>query len=514
MAALSLVPSIKHRTPSIKTDGAGGGWTNEATGQGGPLDRHTSTRFVTPAPLTPDEVDALMMHSGIARKIVWRKVDDAMRAGFALVGGPLDADPRLAVECVRWARRRGVHAAAKLAKALARATGGAVVLPVLSGGGALEEPLDRASIRGVARFVVRDRFEARPLGTVSLDPLSPWYGQAEHWQIQGRTRTHRVHASRLIRFDGEPISDRARESREGWGASVLDLLYSRLRNYDTVGDAAAEAVTLLTQGVWSLPGYAEAIAAGNAEKIAARFRAMRAGLGTLGDIVIDAAGGESYQVHGRSFAGLADIREIVESALVAASPYPRIVLLGETTPGLSGGASGELKSYYNDVEACQVDELEDPILDMLGLVLADPRSPLGGLVPPDLALRWASLWTSTPDELAATRLKAAQRRRLDAEVVDRVELRTDPDLVDIYDLADESVMPEPPAVELDAAPVEPDLPMDGEPLVEISAAARQLGMRSSAPLRRLVESGALRSWRAGGGRRRVRWSDVLSLTGS
>lgn len=511
MSARVLLPPLRTRLAhDVKTDGYGGRWRNAATGHGGELDRHASTTFDPSVSLDEATVDALMMFCGLARKIVWRKVEDAMRPGFTLTGEVFASDPALGRTCSKWLRRRGVLATIKLAKASARATGGAMIFAATNSG-RFADPLDKAGER-VVNLVVRDRFEVQPHGQVALDPDSPWYGSCERWRVRGQTRDHLVHTSRLVRLDGEPISDRARAYRDGWGASVLDLVFAELRNQGLTSDSAAEAVTLLTQGVFRMKGYHEALASSDASKIAARYRAIRAGLGTLGDIVLDES--ESYDLKSRTFSGLADIREIVESALLLACDYPRLILLGETTPGLSGNASGEIRSYYDAVAAEREDAYEPALLELCSLLLADPRSPLGGIVPPDLGIEWPSMWSPSPAEKADLDIKAAQRRKLDAELLSPAELRTDTQLGEVYDLDELALGGDPasPADPLaDAAPApEPELPIGGEQLVGLREAARALGYRSSAPVARLVRDGQIRHWRAGTGRARVLWSEVLA----
>jgi phage-related protein (TIGR01555 family) len=509
MSARVLLPPLRARLSlDVKADGYGGRWRNESTGHGGALDRHASTTFDPAVSLDEGTVDALMMFSGLARKIVWRKVEDALRPGFTLTSEVFADNPALERACAKWLRRRGVIAAIKQAKASARATGGGMIFAATASG-RFADPLDKTGER-VINLVVRDRFEVQPHGRVNLDPDSPWYGTTERWRVRGQTRDHLVHASRLVRLDGEPISDRARAYRDGWGASVLDLVFAELRNQGLVSDSAAEAVTLLTQGVFKMKGYHEALASSDASKIAARYRAIRAGLGTLGDIVLDES--ESYDLKSRSFAGLADIREIVEAALLLACDYPRLILLGETTPGLSGNASGEIRAYYDAVASEREDAYEPALLELCSLLLADPRSPLGGIVPADLGVEWPSVWAPSPGEKADLDLKAAQRRKLDAELLSAAELRTDLQLAEVYDLDELAAGPATtgePVVDAGPTP-EPELPVDGEQLVELSRAARALGYRSSAPLARLVRGGQIRHWRAGAGRVRVLWSEVLA----
>lgn len=527
---LSYPDPVNARTSTLRrdhfrTDGIGGRWTNAATGRGGPMDRHAGTLFELPCPLDRHHVDALLEFNALARRIIWREVEDAMRPGFKLSGEIFEADPKLERRTYRWLRRHHyLVASVKLARALARATGGAVIFVAADDGRPQDEPLDRASLKRVLNLVVRDRFECWPDGIVDTDPMSPTYGRNRHWIVQGSGRTYKVHHSRIIMFDGLPLPDRSRQQRQGWGGSVFDLLFPELRDYGSSHADAAEAVTLLTQGVFATEGLQETLASGDAAKLAARYKAMRLGLGTLGDIVIDKEH-ESYEIKSRTFAGLADLLKAHTDALVAASGYPRLILLGESPAGLNSGSNGdEIRAYYDGVGAQREDVYEDPLLDLLEILLSQPNSPTAGQVPVDLGIEWLSMWQTSPKEAAELHKLASERRANDVAsgFLSTAELRTDPDLAEVYTLTEE-VEGEPlagPSL-LSAVASAPALPAqdesaipENESAVPIMIAARKLGFASSSSIMRLIENGSIRYWRVIGGPYRVLVSDVMRATSS
>lgn len=396
------------------------------------MDRHGQAYFAPDLPLDQAAFDALMSSNALARRIVEEPVAGAMREGYELTGEAFARDAALEQRTRAWLRREhSADAAIERTESVARGSGRGVLWVAADDGHPQHEPLDRASLSCVEGLMIRDRWEAWP----DLGSRERWRGKPAHWQVRGESRTHRVHASRLIVLDGVWVPDRVRRTRLGAGLSVLELVYSELRNWGTSQDAAAEALTLLTQGIFEVEGLSDAIAGGDAKKLAMRYAAIKEGLGTLGDIVIDKRDG--YRVENRTFAGLGDAAGIGKDALAIATGIPRLVLFGESPPGLSGTVSGEVRMYYDRLRAMQSGKLEDPLLELLGILLAQPHSPTGGVVPEDLGLAWRPVYQPTPAEVAELQLKQAQRRAVDARaaLLTVEELRSDTTLEEVYTLA-------------------------------------------------------------------------------
>jgi phage-related protein (TIGR01555 family) len=498
---------------SVRLDGVGGRWVNSATGRGGPMDRHAGTTFDRPMPLDGYQVDALNEFCALGRRIIWREPADALRPGFRLEWE--GQTPALERTVYRWLRRRyDLIGKMKQARAFARASGGGAIVVIAQDGRDPSEPIDLPNLKRVVRLVVKDRYEIWPDPQIDYDPESIYYGTARHYIVQGATKRLRVHASRVIRFDGLPVTDRSRQQRNGWGGSYFDLIYTELRNYGSSHEDAAEAITLLTQGVFKVAGYADAVSKNDSEFVGRRYAAMRLGMGTLGDIVLDS--NESYEVQSRTFAGLAELLAALTKAVIAACDMPEVVISGNRSAGLNGGSEGDdLRAWYDLCGSERTDHYEQQLLDLLAILLAVPDSPTGGIVPDDLGVDWPAMWQPTETQAAEIRVQRSTARASDiaAGVIDETEARTDDDLGEYYDLADtdpetgEPVTPRPPSRARSLEPDETDnlLVQDesaipaGETPVSATAAAKRLGFASPAPILRFIREGRIRVWRAGKG---------------
>ncbi|MCA9683239.1 MAG: DUF1073 domain-containing protein [Myxococcales bacterium] len=490
------------------------------------MDRHASTRFEQPMQLPYTDVDAMLQFNALGRRIVYREPEDALREGFVLVWEGLD--PAVEGKVSRWLRRRyHVVQLLKRARAFARAYGGSVVIAVADDGRRSDEPLDLVNLRRVPKLFVRDRWEVQPAEQLDLDPASHTYGEPEHYLLVNSPRNYRIHASRVIRFDGFDLPDRIRERQHGWGGSVFDLVFAELRNLGASMEDAAEAITLLTQGIFKIDGLLAAMdRTGGEELIARRYRALRLGLGTLGDIVIDKQR-EEYALEGRTFAGIGEILDILRSAIVAATDMPRVILMGETPAGLNNGANaGEVRAWYDFVGAQRSDIYEDALLRLLEILLSAADSPTGGVVPFDLGVDWPKLWQLTEGEAATVRLTHAQARATDksAGMLSDEELRTDNDLAEHYDLerSEDGVVTSVDREQSDAAETaeaaeaeptvvqdESTIPTD-EVLVSALSAAQRMGGRSAGPIIAMIREGKIRGWRRSPGSPwRVLMSEVM-----
>lgn len=468
------------------------------------MDRHVGTTFEPPVPLDSTQVDALAEFNALGRRIIWREPMDALRPGFRIEGEGLD--PVLERKAYRWlARRFQLIAALKKARAFARATGGAAIVIVAADGRTPDQPLDLAGLQRVHRLVVKDRFEIFP-ELIVLDPESPYYGTSEHYQVAGGTKAFRVHASRVVRFDGLPLSDRSSVIRNGWGGSVFDLIFAELRNYGSSYEDAAEAVGLLTQGIFEIADYGELINTGRGDQIEARYAAMRMGLGTLGDIVLD-AGKEKYTLQSRSFAGLDALLAKFLEAVIAATDMPEVILRGNRSAGLNGGSGGDdLRGWYDLCGSERADHYESQVLDLLLVLLSDPESPTGGLVPADLGVDWPAMWAPTEAEAATVRVQRATARASDiaAQIIDPTEARTDADLGEYYTLG-ETVTPHAPPTrtlepdEIDGLITDEAAIPPGEIPISATEAARKMGYASASPILAMIRSERIRVWRASAG---------------
>lgn len=469
------------------------GFVNELTGQGGPLDRSAWTRFAPPGlALTPNEIDALMRHCSIARTACEAEAEDATREGIELV----HPDPVVVAEVKARLAALGEQQCGALneigtARTWEQAYGGAAMLLFVDDGRPESEPLGEAGrLLGVLTL---DRYEIRPARETST-----WW-RVEHYEVNSRGGKHlRVHRSRVIVFPGLRLSWREQQRNDGWGGSILDLAFDEIRNWSGSNSYVAEAITLLTQGVFMQKGMANAAVAGNSEAIANRAEALRIGLGLFGDMVLDAET-EDYKTITRPLAGVGEAGEILERALIAAVKIPRVRLFGETPGGLhTGEARGEIRGWYDRCSVMQNRHYEPPLRRIIRMIAREM-----GVQPP--GIQWNPLYALTEQEQAQTDLTRAQRRQADvvSGVVSPDEVRKDPDLVRLYGIDPNEPAPmggggeEPDPALQEPVAADPSAIRPGAEMLTAADTALRLGV-SSAVVHRLAVKGAFPAWRIGG----------------
>lgn len=515
-----LAAGSRCRRDSIPNRSAGG-WANANSGLGTSMDRESYTDFVPGFPRGQATIDAILQFSAMGRRIVNREPDDAKREGFDISGaytpaelaaiakvlGKLEALKRVA-DARRWARGFG---------------GGAVIVNAEDGRPA-SQPIDWPNLRRVRALNTVDRYEIIPL-VWDRDPMSPRFGHAVVYQMSaygggGASRTGPIHSDRVIRFDGIDLPNRRKAATQGWGGSVIDLVWEELRNYGSSHRFAANAVGLTSQGVLQLSGLAEAIESGDFDIVTDRLEAIRLSMGILGDLALDKD--ESYTFQDRTFSGLAPLLERMVSALVAATDMPRTVLLGEQPSGLNASADSEIRAWYDHVATLQREIYTPAVLRILELVCRSAAGPTGGYWDPDTGIEWVALWQQSETEKAQTRLTRAQARVIDKNggAVSVDEIRQDPDLAEHYpglDAAAPAPEPPPPAPgfgqasmdsEPDGAPEEesyeiivpahPSEMIAGEALISAREVASMLGYATTSPVIKLAARGRVPAWKVQG----------------
>lgn len=463
-----------------------GRFVNNSTGLGTTLDRHTLTGYEPPPRLLITEIDALIEFCAIARRIVTREADDAFREGYGITG----YSPEQLKAIRKSADRLGITTACKDARSWARAYGGGAVLMIIDDGQPdFSMPVNWAGIVKLRAVKAIDKNQLTVM-TYNEDPSSADFGEPLMYNLgmAGSNRvTGRIHADRIAVFQGTKLPDRIQRQRGGWGGSVLDLVWAELRNWLSGNESAAEALTKLSQGVFKSKYLADSMAAGDMQKAAERVEALSAGLGLLGDLILD-KDNEDYTIHQRNLAGLKDALGELKEALVSATDMPTEIMLNKTPGGMNSGASeGPIRIWYDHVASQQPEKYTPPLTKILKVLLHSSEGPIQGQVTAGWEIVWPSLWQLTDTEAAAIRLQNAQSRVNDggAGAVSTDEIRQDPELRTLYDIDPSLPAPDAPvAVGPAGAPAVASKPMmesdegefpPGEQLVPLLIAATRMG---------------------------------------
>lgn len=292
--------------------------------------------------------------------------------------------------------------------------GGAVLIGADDGEADLSKPLDEKRIRRIRHLT--------PL-TGGIDgecvayryytsPTAARWGEPEIWQVRNNgtdadpkgQNTFYVHESRLLVFDGEPVSRRVRRQNKGWGDSVFLRVDRVLAHYGQTWAGVAHLLTDFAQGVLKVPGLAQMLAANDATSTGAvvtRAVALDMSRSIARVMLLDSE--EDFKREVTPLAGLAELLREMALRLSAAAEIPLSRLMGQTQGGLGDASKGDQRDFFDAVAGRQKSRLGPQLGRLAKLCFLASEGPTGGVEPKKWVLRWNPLSQPTEKELAEIR---------------------------------------------------------------------------------------------------------------
>ena len=397
-------------------------------------DKNTTFTAFADAPFDVDTLAAIYHGGDIAEKIANALPEKALKQGFGLSTADGDMDPSemqaQAKELLKAADAIGLRDKVFEADTWGRVYGiGGIVLGV-SGSGPPEEPLDDERATSLDWIMVVDRREVIP-ASYYTDPASTKFGEVEFYRInpvtamgmpmgkRGVSLTFAatqnqdpaniavlgllIHETRFVRFGGILTSRRDRQTNEGCDHSVYQRLYKTLQQTEANWDAVCQLMTDMSQGVFSIEGLINLIAAGNEAALLTRMQALDMGRSTARAIVLDAKN-EKFERVQTPMAGVDEVIMRTWQRLASAAKMPLTVLFGVSPAGLNATGESDVRLWYDDVQAHREHVLAPRLLRILRLL----SKTLGHKAPESWQINWPSLWQMTAVEQADYRLKTVQ----------------------------------------------------------------------------------------------------------
>lgn len=342
------------------------------------------------------ECDDLYSFDGICRKIIDTPAKDSVRAGFDFVDGQEVLEQNDDVHSLL----EDLHVESILAQAISwdRLFGGCgIFLLVDDGGMDLTEPLDLSRVKSIIKLML---FDPQDISITSRynDPLRLNYGKPEMMTLCNETgASFMVHESRMIIFNGLPISNRRRAERDGWGGKLLDNIEECIQRYDNAMSLSLMALSRLSQGVLKLDGLAELLMSEEGEKqVRRRLDMLNMGRHIMNTLAIGA--GDDYDQKNITLNGITAIAEQFEMALSAISGIPATVLFGRSPAGMNATGAADFEGYYNMVANIQQTKIKPALLRLLEVITAakDYRVQL----PEVYTIEFRPLWNLSDKEKA------------------------------------------------------------------------------------------------------------------
>ena len=388
------------------TDNRFDDYANFLSGLAGPPDKSSYTFFERQPMLQRAEIEALYEQDAIAARIVDRVVDDSFRTRWNITGTDIpveNAELESVLEDLK------VNQCLAQAWREAREYGGALVILSVADGKSMDQPLDLSE----ARYISALNVVPSPLllpdgwGNNSIFPFSnPEYYNflLDVPPVSGagprERKVHRIHKTRVIRFDSFQLSPYRMINYNGWAPSVLQRVYRELTQ---LGEAVGYGRAILhdiSVEVMKFEGLREQLCGGpNArEGITQMVEQMRMMKDNLHILALDA--NDDIEERRRTVTGISELLEQFISALVRATDMPRTVLLGEQPGGQNASADSEIRSWYDHVDAVRKKTVNPAINRILEIYYSCQRN-LGLDAPDKWVIEWEPLWAPSQEELLA-----------------------------------------------------------------------------------------------------------------
>lgn len=405
-----------------------GALINVLTGLGTAKDRNEAIGVKCSRVLSEAAINALYEQSWLIRRIVEKLPQQGTRSGWDLGVGD-ETSSRLKKQLddlVGWSEKLHLRKVLHKAATYSRLYGGGAIILIADDRTPIDQPLNLRRLRTIHGLYPIDRWRLYPSAGWSGigEPERYWFWTQNDRNLQklneqagakqvttaglgldGVTQVE-IHFSRVIRIDGMACSWRSEQERQGWGVSVVELIWDIFKRYETGQQSAADILHDFDLVVHKLPGLASMLAAGGEDKLRQRLQANALARSTIGAYLLN--DNEELTNLNRSAAGIADILASLKSEITGASGMPHTLLWGESPSGLGADGRSEQAAFGNEVADWQAEHIKDPLRRIYELAMACSDGPWKGKTPPaDWEITFRPTYTPTEDEQADLRQKVA-----------------------------------------------------------------------------------------------------------
>jgi phage-related protein (TIGR01555 family) len=436
---------LSHRPASVysgNTVTRGDGWTNSITSLGTTKDKRRATAFKHDRLLDYDQLTAIWRANGIGRKVIDVIPDDVTR-NWLTVTNDEDDEIKHKLESL------GAQPKVNLAGKLARCYGGSVILLGVNDGGLLEDEVNEDAIKSVDWMTHFDRREVviqttdierdittGRFGEPSFYEVIPRFGVADTTPADVNSR-FKVHASRVLRFDGSMLAWREYEQNGYWMDSILEHGYEHIRQLGAMYDSGEFIVDSFVTTVVKIKNLLQMIASGNDGVLKARLNWLDMSRSIANTELMDSE--EDFAKHSSSVNGLDTLFDRYMMAVSAAFDIPLTKLFGRAPAGQNATGKSDTDNYNDKIKAEQRNEF-GPKIEMLIRYIAKSKE-FSVKEPESLAIQWNPLHVPTAKE-------DAELYKLTAEG-DEIYIRnqvTDPDAIGQHRFVGDHFNATPPAM--------------------------------------------------------------------
>lgn len=426
-----------------------------------------------------NELTGMFEQDWLTRELIERPAKDMTRA-WVEITSPDDEDLPQQIEDEF--KRLGLRAKTKQAIEWARLYGGSVIVIGTGEDEDMSLPMSLSMLREVKWLRVVDKRFAHVHEYVS-DRTSGEFGNPDSYRVtllhggSGGGVSEVIHASRVLRFEGEDVAVDRLAQNCGWQDSAVESRYEAIRAYGSAQRSIGNVLQQFVVGVLAMDNLVEYLTEKDGlAKLTTRVTALKATMSIGSTALIDRKT-EEYTRQGQPISGLDGIMREVKEDAAGAIDIPMSLVFGQHAGSLKAGAQTDVQTYFSDIVSQQEDDLVPALERLVTVLMSATDGPTRGQIK-EFGIKLKPLWEEPESEKAKTRKTQAETDKIDHDmnVLDPVEIRRarhgeghngvalDPDITKLMEESVQEALNPPPEPELPAVPPELPPPQPGNEL--------------------------------------------------
>lgn len=381
---------------------AGDGMANVVAGLGTSRDKNYWNEWLPVVALGRPALENMFRGSWLARRIVTTKTNDMTREWISITWkdrakdeeGPKalkKAEAQFGVkrkfnEAIRWARLHG---------------GAAIVIGIK--GQDLATPLDVKTVKKDSLQYLRvfDRWRLQGAPGQLDEESDVNFGMPLFYMLDSQVK---IHWSRVVRFNGDPLPYDAWRNNQMWDDSVLQAAISSVNAYTGVTQGISSMIWESNVDIIRVKGFFDLIGTkAGEEKLVKRFAASALMKSFNRLLLIDKD--EEYQQKETHFAGVVATIGEFRQDLSGACDVPITRLWGQSPAGMNATGESDLTNYYDSVAGLQETDVIPQATRVYDVLIPSTL----GHTPDEVEITANSLWQMSDTEKATLQKLRADR---------------------------------------------------------------------------------------------------------
>lgn len=363
-------------------------------------DPKLATKYRASDRLTDIENGEIWRHNGMGKRIIKLPIQDAFREGYKVTEDDDD-------EIVKWIVKKNLWKKFKTCARWADVFGGCVIVLGIKDGGDLEDEVDENKIDDISFAHVFDKSQVN-VYNLDTDVDSANFGEPETYDISpiNGGDSFRVHHSRIIRIDGEKLTEREFQRNNYWHDSVYQAIYKEVERASTGQVSVSRALDELYIYIMKMRGLAQQVAQGNEAKVVKRLNQVDLTRNSLNMIGIDE--NEEIIRNSITLTGVSDALNLLYQAVSIVTGIPQSLLTGTAPRGLSNSDESGMTFYYDKVANKQEEQLTEPLAKLVRYSMLAKGGPTKGRVIDGWDIVWNPIERLSEKEIVENRKSQAE----------------------------------------------------------------------------------------------------------